>query len=145
MLIGLLFNKVLETIIFLVTYIPMRIYAGGYHAKTHIRCYICSVALIVAVLLSIEFIPWTNFIVINISTISGLIIYILSPVGDINKPLDAAEVKLYGKKLRIILKLEYSTLIFLTAFGAKSVVVSMAISFLTLSFMLVIEKLKILN
>lgn len=67
--------------------------------------------------------PWKNFIVITISTISGLIIYILSPVEDMNKPLDAAEVKVYGKKARIILGLEYSVLILLAGFGMKSIVV----------------------
>lgn len=45
--IGFAFNKTMETIIFLVTYIPLRIYAGGYHARTQMGCYICSVVLIV--------------------------------------------------------------------------------------------------
>ncbi len=140
LLIGFLFNKVLETIVFLVTYIPLRIYAGGYHARTQLRCYISSVVLIVSALLAIEFIPWTNFIVITISTISGLIIFILSPVEDMNKPLDTAEVKVYGKKARMILGLELVVLILLMVFGVENVAECVSTSLLVMSAMLILGK-----
>ena len=139
LLIGFVFNKTTETIVFLAAYIPLRIYAGGYHAGTQTGCYVFSIVMIISVLLAIEFIPWTNFICIAISTISALIIYTLSPVEDTNKPLDAAEVKVYGKKARIILGLELGVLVLLMTFGMKSVVVSMSISFIVLSLMLVLE------
>ena len=55
------------------------------------------------------------------STISGLIIYILSPVGDMNKPLDAEEVNVYGKRARMILDFEFGTLILLVIHGEDNV------------------------
>ncbi|WP_313165874.1 accessory gene regulator B family protein, partial [Sedimentibacter sp.] len=82
---------------------------------------------------------WTNSICITISTASALIIYFLSPVEDTNKPLDAAEVKVYGKKAKIILGMELGVLVLLMTFGMKSVVVSMVISLLVLGIMLVLE------
>ncbi|NYB75002.1 accessory gene regulator B family protein [Sedimentibacter hydroxybenzoicus DSM 7310] len=139
LLIGFVFNKTTETIVFLAAYIPLRIYTGGYHARTQIGCYVFSIVMIISVLLAIEFIPWTNFICITISIVSALIIYILSPVEDMNKPLDAAEVKVYGKKARIILGLELGVLVLLMTFGMKSVVVSMVMSLAVLDFMLVLE------
>ena len=48
--IGLIFNKIFEVILFMVTYIPIRVYAGGYHARTQIRCYIFSVLMLISVL-----------------------------------------------------------------------------------------------
>lgn len=136
LMIGLLFNKVFETIIFLVTYMPLRIYAGGYHARTQLRCYICSVVLIISALLAIEYIPWTNFIVITISTVSGMIIYILSPVEDMNKSLDVAEVKMYGKKTRVILFVEFIVVVLLIIYRKNNASQCVSVSLLVLCVML---------
>ena len=38
LLIGFAFNKTTETIVFLASYIPLRVYAGGYHARTQMGC-----------------------------------------------------------------------------------------------------------
>ncbi len=144
--VGRMFGMLWQTVVFMVTYIPLRTYAGGYHARTQWGCYISSVVLIVAVLLGIRFIPWTNFIIITISIISGLIIYILSPVEDMNKPLDAAEVKVYGNQARMILGFEFGVvMMLLIAIGQNNVSECVSVSHLTLSFIVVIGKLKNLN
>lgn len=136
-IIGKIFGMLWQSVVFMITYIPLRTYAGGYHARTQLQCYISSVLLIVAVLLGIKFIPWTNFICITISIVSGLIIYILSPVEDMNKPLDAAEVKVYKKKARSILILEIIGLLILTILRFENVVACMSISLLILNLMLI--------
>ena len=89
--------------------------------------------------MAIEFIPWTNFICITISVISALIIFFLSPVEDTNKPLDAAEVKVYGKKARIILGLELGVLVLFMIFGIGRIVTSISLSLVVLVFMLVVR------
>jgi len=122
--------------------IPLRVYAEGYHARTQIECYVFSIVMIISVLLAIEFIPWTNFICIAISTISALIIYTLSPVEDTNKPLGAAEVKVYGKKAKIILGLELGVLILLMSFGIESFAECLTVSLFVQSFMLVCGNIK---
>lgn len=137
LIVGKIFGMLWQSVVFMVTYIPLRTYAGGYHARTQWGCYISSVVLIVAVLLGIRFIPWTNFIIITISIISGLIIYILSPLEDSNKPLDAAEIKVYGKRTRMILAFEFSVLILLIVLGENNVAECMLVSLLTTSVMLV--------
>ena len=47
--VGLIFGMVFESIAFLVCYIPLRSYAGGYHSETPLRCYFLSLAMIAAV------------------------------------------------------------------------------------------------
>ena len=42
---------------FILAYIPIRSYAGGYHASTQLRCYILSNAVVVAVLIAIRLVP----------------------------------------------------------------------------------------
>jgi len=138
--VGRMFGMLWQSVVFMITYIPLRTYAGGYHARTQLGCYISSVVLIVAMLLVIKFIPWTNFILITISIISGLIIYILSPVEDSNKPLDSTEVKVYGKKARMILGFEFGVLILMIVFGENSVAECLSVSLFTLGVMLVMGK-----
>lgn len=41
--IGVIAGNVFESIAFLVFYIPLRSYAGGYHASTPRRCYFISI------------------------------------------------------------------------------------------------------
>ena len=43
--IGLLFKMVWQSFVFMIAYIPLRTYAGGYHAKTQFRCYLLSIVI----------------------------------------------------------------------------------------------------
>ncbi len=43
LIIGLILGTFFEVVVFMAAYIPLRIFAGGYHAKTPLRCYIFSV------------------------------------------------------------------------------------------------------
>jgi accessory gene regulator B len=139
--VGRMLGMLWQSVVFMVTYIPLRTYAGGYHARTQWGCYISSVVLIVAVLLGIRFIPWTNFIIIMISIITGLVIYILSPVEDSNKPLDATEVMVYGKNAKSIFIIELCMLILLTVLSMNNVAECIAASLLAMNFMLLLGKI----
>lgn len=105
-IIGLLFGMIWESLFFIIAYMPLRTYAGGYHAKTPIRCYIMSVLMIILVLLVIRIVPWTNYIVILMSGISGCIIFLLAPVEDRNKPLSINQIIKYKRKTKKILGAE---------------------------------------
>jgi len=102
----------------------------------------CFVVLIISALLAIEFIPWTNFIVTVVAAISGMIIFILSPVEDMNKPLDAVEVRIYGKRARIILCIELGVLALVINFGENSIAECILVSLPILSLMLVLGNKK---
>jgi len=106
LIIGFIFGMVWESILFMASYIPLRTYAGGYHARTPLRCYIFSVILIIAVLLGIKYISYNDISLLVITFISGAIIFIFAPLGDENKPLDALETRIFKKRTRIILFLE---------------------------------------
>ena len=110
-IIGLLFGMVFESIAFLVAYIPLRSYAGGYHARTPLRCYIISLLLIVLILLTLKLIGESVLALFVLSSIGTIICVTMSPVEDVNKPLDEAEIKVYRKKAMIILAAEIIILI----------------------------------
>lgn len=100
--IGTVMCELWQTIIFMTAYVPLRSNAGGYHAKTAMRCYIYSILLMVAVLLAIKHLIPTRVICIIILIISDIIIISLAPVEDNNKLLDSIEKIIYKKRTLII-------------------------------------------
>ncbi|MHC1746879.1 MAG: accessory gene regulator B family protein [Cellulosilyticaceae bacterium] len=141
-IIGVAMGMLWESIIFMVAYIPFRSYAGGYHAKTQLRCYCVSVLLVAGALLGIRLITWTSFISLIVTLTSGIIIFFLAPVEDSNKPLDQIEVKVYKKRTRIIFFFEASMLIFLILLGQQQFATCIVMAIAVLSGMLILGKLK---
>lgn len=140
LIIGIIFGMLRESWVFMVRYIPLRTYVGGYHARTQLNCYISSVVLIVMVLLGIRYMKWTSLIYIAISIVSGLIIYFFSPVEDSNKPIDDMEIKVFGRKSRIVL---ISKLIMLSLFiylGKNDIAECILVSLFTVSVLLILGK-----
>ena len=68
-IIGVIFRMVWQSILFMLAYVPLRTYGGGYHAKTEGRCYLISIALASGVLLAIKFILMTD---LNILGLTGM-------------------------------------------------------------------------
>lgn len=101
-LIGVIMGMIWQSILFMLAYIPLRKFAGGYHAKTPMRCYCMSVALIVAVLLLIHFVVPSVLVITLIWIASMVVIYLKAPVGSINKPLSEGEKALFRKVALII-------------------------------------------
>lgn len=111
MIIGLVLKSLLQAILFMIFYFPLRSYAGGFHAKSAIRCYIYSMVIIVLILLVIRFAPITNLIYIIIAIANSVVILRLAPVQDHNKPLDQIECKVYKFKTLIVWSVEVILLI----------------------------------
>ena len=100
--VGVVFGMLWQAVFFTAIYIPLRSYAGGYHANTALRCYIYSILLMIAVLLAIRHITIPSFICIIILVISVSVIAMVAPVEDLNKPLDKMEKAVYKKRTIII-------------------------------------------
>jgi len=140
--IGFLLKMVWQSILFMIIYIPLRSFAGGYHAKTQSRCYFFSILLTASVLLAIKLIPGTNFNIIGLALAAGIIIYALAPVEDANKPLDETEAAVYKKWTRVILAVELCTMLLMVVLGVNGVSLCISASMSALSIMLVIGKVK---
>ena len=103
LLIGILMHMFWEVILFMLTYIPLRTNAGGFHAKTQLRCFVYSNLFVVAILFFAHSLVGWNRVLFVLAVASIGIIIPLAPVEDQNKPLDEMEVKVYGRKARRIL------------------------------------------
>lgn len=143
--IGFVFNMVLEGIIFTATYIPIRIYAGGYHAKTPQRCWMFSAIMLLIVLCIIKYTPNNQiffWIYTVLSLISCVIIWTLSPVEDKNKKLDEQENIVYHQRTKYILYAEISLSIVLYALRCYSIVMVLEMVWFSLSVMLILGIIK---
>lgn len=106
MVIGIMAGMLWQSIVFSAAYIPLRRYAGGYHAATPKRCYWLSSILILCALIIVKYLPFSKATILGILAAAALVIIFRAPVESRNKPLSAAEQILYQKKSRIILGLE---------------------------------------
>lgn len=107
LLIGVATNRVLNAILFLVVFVALRSFTGGYHANTYGVCFLVTISVFVITLLLSEYISihWFSYFLL---IIVGLpILYIWAPVEHHNKPLDNDD-KARCKMISIILFLSFN-------------------------------------
>lgn len=104
--IGFLCRMPIECCIFLLAFIPLRTFAGGYHAKTAVQCYFYSMLIIIGILLGLRFLRIPVWICAILSGFGCITTLVLAPVEDMNKPLDSIEKSVYRKRSLLILTIE---------------------------------------
>lgn len=120
LIIGIIINATVFMLLFMLSYVIFRVFAGGFHCKTRTRCFLLSLAIIVTVfalprLFSVQLLA---NIVLWLFVPVFLITYFLAPVEDLRKPLNKLECSNF-KKLAIIVCLleEFSAIIFFAFAG----------------------------
>lgn len=88
-----------ETCLFFAAFIPLRIYAGGYHADTRLRCYFVSLAIYALFSAAIAFLPQSFYLPAAIAeaVISFAAVYIFSPVVHFRRKMNSIEIKNYRR------------------------------------------------
>ena len=92
LLIGLLTGKIIDTIIFIISFSSIRVFSGGYHANSYLKCFIVTVAYYLLVLFSayimLAFPNRTIILIAIITLFLSLILFILmSPVKSKGKSI----------------------------------------------------------
>lgn len=102
---SILFGKLLDGIIFLLVFVGLRLFCGGYHAKTYGRCFLSSNITFLTVLFFTIIVSHTqNFAVIIVSTIfANFIILHFSPVHNPRHPLSDKALQKNKRMGRIFL------------------------------------------
>ncbi len=103
-IIGLLFQCVIESMVYLMFFIPLRTFSGGFHAGSHLKCYISSVLLFgLSVGLGVSFgVNLPLFVVTALYAGCMLTILLLAPAEDKNKPLTEPEVEKCRMRVRLM-------------------------------------------
>lgn len=102
--IGIVSGMLLETAVFCAGFILLRRFAGGYHAATQLRCLLVSTLSTVIGLVVARMIqgPYQLLFVVLLWAAGGVAVLLLSPVEDSNKPLEEIEIRVYGRRARLV-------------------------------------------
>ncbi len=141
--IGIILNMFLEIVLYLIFFLPLRIFAGGYHAKTQLRCYIMSTVTNVFILLGIGFLQHNKSIwELLYFIISFCVVWRLVPVADANKPLLPEEHLKYQKKVRgtLVLLASIAALAYVSGIEVVTAVIEMSVCFLAIILLMGILK-----
>lgn len=147
---GLCFNLLVESLVFYFSFIAIRKFAGGYHAKTPTRCYIISIITIVLMLCIIKWILIINYLSIYYSLffselVCVLILCFLSPLDTENKLLNGKERTIY-KIVSCVTSIAISLFsTFLIVIGVYNICVSLSFSVFTSTVLLVVRKVQLLQ
>ena len=93
MLMSLLFNAWEHFLAYLIIFIPLRIFMGGYHAKKSEHCFLLSIMMYGISLIFARFIQYLDmeYILKIAGIISGIIILVTTPLINDNNPLSVSQ------------------------------------------------------
>lgn len=140
--IGILFGETLRIILFMLAYVPLRSYAGGWHSRTPLRCYIFSVIMLIVVSIGMKYLSVAEWMYYVILAAAASVVLILAPVEDRNKPLDEIEHKVYKRRTVIITVAELIIALLLKLLISDNLFIAIVYSFTVLSLMLIAGKAK---
>ena len=145
MVIAIITKTVFFTLCFIVGFMIIRATAGGYHAETHMACFmilIVSYAIYLIILQSLSN-DIISILTIVICIVSVLLISFLAPVEDHNKPLTKAEIKEFKKKSYLaMLSLVIVSILLILCMGNKKWGFSFAAGMFIVSMSLIAGTLK---
>lgn len=101
LIVGILISRLVESIIFITIYATLRIYTGGYHARTPLICNIVFLGTYLVTVM-LEALKVNNSVVWIMYLLSCLIILRFSPIENVNKELDDRDKEIYRNKSLII-------------------------------------------
>lgn len=143
-IIALMFHAPLIVATLLAVYIPMRTYAGGYHAETNLGCTVISATIVCVVCYLVQNIPSEVILPFNIMAglAAAFIIGIFVPVAAAHKPLDEIEVRRY--RLRAYLMYFAGVCLGAAAYyyGLEQISFTIFLAYMILATMLVIGKIQ---
>ena len=109
--ISFLMRELIPGAVILIAFISMRVYAGGYHAKTLPRCVVMSTILFTLIILGYKMLYLPIIVKGLIALFLGVLILIFSPVENDNRRLSKNEKKVF--KNRALLFYSISLIIFM--------------------------------
>ncbi len=110
-IIAFIFGELQKGCAFVLLLLPLRQNAGGLHMKTRGRCAVVSAAIYVAVLLVFKYICIAKEAQVILYLCLSVVLVMMAPVQNSERLLNKEELKVYGKRSRLILEIE--TVIFM--------------------------------
>ena len=144
-ILSLLLGHIGYALFFLLFFFSLRLFCGGYHASTYAKCFIITnlTFLSTVAYTCLIMLAKLSFIMPVLFLVSAVIIWIFAPVQNENHPCSEKTLrknKIISRSLVCLYSLVY-ILIFVLA-SDKQIAVNAAWSFISVSIMIIIEKIK---
>lgn len=140
---GVLLSSIDSAMIFYILFVVVRSYTGGYHADTHLKCklvlFFCCVTVVFFTSIledKYNLIMHTIYVLLFISSV-----LIYAPIINGNKPMKKEEIERNRLKA-IIISVVVCVLSYAMYFFSLRCTISIGITLVTISFLMVIGKLK---
>lgn len=107
-----------ETLLFYLAFIPLRIYAGGYHANTRLKCYLLSLANYFLFSVALVFVPGNIYFALIVCgcVLSSVIVLKYAPIVHRNRKVNDDSKKRYRTVSVVIGSIEIIMLLILQVF-----------------------------
>lgn len=100
-IIGVIAGKLTNAMLFFFVFVTVRIFTGGYHANSYIKCKIVYVSILICVITLSDF-QFDIFTLIFIALFFVVIVFLTAPAENENKSLSNDEKRKYSVISRII-------------------------------------------
>ena len=141
LIISAFIGNFIEVALLFIAFIPLRVYAGGYHAETRLKCYLISLAVYGIFTAITNVLPKELYSIGNYSAaiFSLIMVLIAAPVIHKNKAVSDIERKYYREFSILICSVETAIILLLTAIFPKSpYIVSLAIGQVAVTFSMIV-------
>lgn len=140
LIIATLFNMFYDCIVFLCVFMPLRMYTGGYHAQTHLTCFLILLLDMFVGVIFMSLLQNSIFVFsVIVMVLSVIIVTLYAPVVHENYPLSKQQVQNSRKKgFLVLFAVVIGIILFLTtknygisfcaSFGLASVSVSILVA-----------------
>ena len=146
MVLGLILNRLWETLIFLAVVIPLRSFAGGYHAKTSMGCLMLSVLYyLVSIYMPVYCIQMENGKIHILYALSAVIVFVMAPTASVNKPLSKEQERQMHRLTGYMIFFITILYIFFQVYMKKIYAVELCVILIILFLSQISEKMKNLH
>ena len=127
-------------IVTLIFFCPIRLFSGGYHAKTYWGCFFITFIIFCIIITFGKYLVINSAVIISLLIVSFIFIFIFSPVDNINKRIKSEERKKMLKYYSIFITL---FLIITCYFVPDKFLSTAVISIVSATIMMMIGKINI--
>lgn len=114
-LIGLFLNSPANIVMYLMSFVPLRVLGGGIHADSEKMCFFASTVLSVIILVILKYKMISEGIMIVLTVMANIYLWKNAPVNCTGDKLGEAEYLFYRKRFRTVLFLEMIIMIIVLA------------------------------
>lgn len=140
LIVGFVFECIDRLFCFLIFFIVVRKYAGGYHEKTLKECAVVSIIFLLITAIEIKAISYFHFmpIFLYVVFLFAVLLFVVCPIDNENKRLDDLEKVVYGRVFKIILLFVLSAFLYFY-YRKKCICICIGLSIIQVSILVILE------